>query len=93
MRPAPILDTSIDLLLTENGEVGAERIYHSLLTPWLIALQLAPGEALRDGQQGRGTGKRWVWVVRDQLSPDNWTRLNRVCRSVALQSTKLDPHL
>ena len=91
MRPAPLLDTSNQLQLSERGKLGADFICHSLATPWLLALQLAPQQICISTQQGTVSGKRWVWVVRDQLSPANWTRLNRVCRSITLQSAKLDP--
>lgn len=82
--PAPLLDAPTELVLTESGELGQDYICHSLATPWLIALQLAPQHNATATSREYKKHKRWVWVLRDQLSTPSWTRLKRVCRSIAL---------
>ena len=83
---APLLDAPTDLVLTESGKLDGETICHSLATPWLIALQLAPQSNLTGPLDEQSKHTRWVWIVRDQLNLASWTRLNRVCRSITSPS-------
>lgn len=82
--PAPEQPATHRLMLTEAGQFNQLQIHHSLRTPWLIALQLGPAlTTFPHNVDSIQHPRHWVWVVRDQLSLEHWTRLNRVCQNVS----------